>query len=292
VLRVLAVDSDAAFPSAAPIRTKGQTAQTLPVTAPDFCRHGRHMSSISSRVTLIAFVASLVTTFAGCGTSRAWLPQARAAARPPAASTPSNVVIVRATAGYWPDCDRLVQGLNEQGTPATVVRGMEVNRTADRMATARRAGDIRPLVLIGYGRGANDAVRMTRRLQKESIPVDTLILMEMSSQDSVPANVVSCLNIYKSSPAEDWVPAFRGLPVTVESAQTNLVNYNVRFHDEAVAEAAINQFTVGQNPAVQAMVVERVTTALRPAEPVAGMPEAQIAGDWRGRRAAEPAATE
>jgi hypothetical protein len=40
------------------------------------------------------------------------------------------------------------------------------------------------------------------------------------------------------------------------------------------------------------MVVERVTTALRPAETVAGMPEAQIAGDWRGRRAAEPGVTE
>src|SRR5262249_37626513 len=160
----------------------------------------------------------------------------------------------------------LVQNLNEQGAQTTVIRGMEVNRTADRIVTARRSGDTRPLVLIGYSRGANDALRLTRRLQKENITVDTLILMLMAAQESVPANVVSCLNVYKSSPADDWVPAFRGLPVTVESAQTNLVNYNVRYHDEAVAQAAINQFTVSQNPAVQAMVVERVTMALRPVE--------------------------
>jgi len=244
------------------------------------------MRKFFCRLAQTAFVASLITTLAGCGTSRAWLPQARSAAKPPAVSAPSNVIVVRATAGYWPDCDRLVQSLSEQGASATVIRGMEVNRTADRIVTGRRSGDARPLVLIGYSRGANDALRLTRRLQKENISVDTLILMEMAAQDSVPANVVSCLNVYKSSPADDWVPAFRGLPVTVESAQTNLVNYNVRFHDEAVAQAAINQFTVGQNPAVQAMVVERVTTALRPAESEAAVPEVQFAGRthaWRDR---------
>jgi len=227
---------------------------------------------------------------AGCGATRAWLPQARSTAKPPSAAAPSNVVVVRATAGYWPDCERLVQSLSEQGAPATVIRGMEVNRTADRIVTARRSGDVRPLVVIGYSRGANDALRLTRRLQKENIAVDTLVLMEMAAQESVPANVVSCLNVYKSSPADDWVPAFRGLPVTVESAQTNLVNYNVRFHDEAVAQAAINQFTVSQNPAVQAMVVERVTMALRPLEGAAEMAETQLAGgtrDWRDRRVEE-----
>jgi len=253
------------------------------------------MRNFSFRVARTAFVASLVTILVGCGSARAWLPQARSAPNPPAATAPSNVVVVRATAGYWPDCERLVQGLKEQSAPATVIRGIEVNRTADRIVTARRSGDSRPLVVIGYSRGANDALRLTRRLQKENIAVDTLVLMEMAVQDSVPANVVSCLNVYKSSPADDWIPAFRGLPVTVESAQTNLVNYNVRFHDDAAAQSAINQFTVGQNPAVQAMVVERVRMALQPVESAAQMPEAQLAGGashWRDRRAAEPAVTE
>jgi hypothetical protein len=236
------------------------------------------MRNFSSRVARNAFVASLITILAGCGTTRNWLPQARARPESAVETAPSNVVVVRATAGYWPDCERLVQSLKDQGAPATVIRGMEINRTADRIVTARRSGDARPLVLIGYSRGANDALRLTRRLQRENIAVDTLILMEMAAQDSVPANVVSCLNVYKSSPADEWVPAFRGLPVTVESAQTNLVNYNVRFHDEAVAQAAINQFTVSQNPAVQTMVVERVTMALRPAENEAAMPETQLAG--------------
>jgi hypothetical protein len=102
--------------------------------------------------------------------------------------------------------------------------------------------------------------------------------METAAQDSVPANVASCLNVYKSSSvADEWVPAFRGLPVTVESAQTHLVNYNLRFHDEAVAEEEINHFTVCQNSAVQAMIAERVALALRPAE-AAEVAETHLAG--------------
>src|SRR5262245_65395588 len=98
------------------------------------------MRHISSRVARTALVASLVTILAGCGSMRAWLPQARSAPQTPAAGAPSNVVVVRATAGYWPDCERLVQDLREQGAPATVIRGMEVNRTADRIVTAHRSG--------------------------------------------------------------------------------------------------------------------------------------------------------
>jgi hypothetical protein len=61
----------------------------------------------------------------------------------------------------------------------------------------------------------------------------------------------------------------------------------VRFHDDAAAQSAINQFAVSHNPAVQAMVVERVRAALQPVEGSAEMPEAQLAGDWRSRHTAE-----
>ncbi len=246
------------------------------------------MRNCIGRTARVALATVLVTLIAGCGTSRSWTPQARSAPKPaPAAgSALSNVIVVRATAGYWPDCDGFVARLRAEGAPVAVIRGMEVNRTADQIAAARRAGDARPLVLIGYSRGANDAIRLTRRLQKHDVAVDTLVLMEMAAQDSVPANVVSCLNVYKSSPADEWVPALRGLPATVESAQTHLVNYNVRFHDEAVEQAAINQFPVCQNPAVRGLVAARVALALRPAETTAEMPETQLAGrsrEWRER---------
>jgi hypothetical protein len=244
------------------------------------------MRNILNRTAQVGRAMIVLAALVGCSTSRARLPQARTPPNPApsAESTISNVIVVRATAGYWPDCEGFVARLKQEGAPAIVIRGMEVNRAADQVAAARRTGDTRPLVLIGYSRGANDAIRLTRRLQKHDIAVDTLVLMEMAAQDSVPANVVSCLNIYKSSSADEWVPAFRGLPATVESAQTHLVNYNVRFHDEAVEQAAINQFSVCQNPAVRGMIAERVAQALRAVKRDADVPETYLAGgmrDWR-----------
>jgi hypothetical protein len=190
------------------------------------------------------------------------------------------VVIVRGTVGYWPDCESFVARLKGEGASATVIRGWEVNRTADRIAEARQPGSqAQPLVLLGYSRGANDAIRLTRRLHDRGIAVDTLILMETAAQDSVPANVATCLNVYKSSSvAEEWVPAFRGLPVTVESANTQLVNYNLRFHDEGAEGNVIERFTVCQNAAVQAMIAERVALALRSPEANRSAPDTEIAG--------------
>jgi len=205
-----------------------------------------------------------LAALSGCSTSR-WS-SVRAAA--PATSSPQSgacqVVVVHGSVGYWPGCDDFVKNLAVRGAPATTIRGWEVNRTADKIAAARRPGtQTVPLVLVGYSRGANDAIRLARRLQKSDIPVTKLILLETASNDSVPANVESCLNVYQSSGSDDWLPAFRGVPVTVESPNTQLANYNLRFHDEGVARADLNHFTVCRNYSVLGMVAEHVTEALR-----------------------------
>jgi hypothetical protein len=238
--------------------------------------------------TQAAAFAVLIAVMAGCASLPERMHQASNERHSPSRSGPSDVLVVRGTAEYWPDCDEFVDSLRQQGTPATVIRGWEVNRTAERFAAARRSHkQAQPLVLIGYSRGANDAIRLTRRLQEHDVAVDTLILMETAEQASVPANVASCLNIYKSSPiSDDWIPAFRGLPVTVESAQTHLVNYNLRFHDEAVERTAINQLTVCQNPAVREMITERVALAVRPPQSIHEPADAQLASaprEWANR---------
>lgn len=221
------------------------------------------------RSTWPALVASVLATLAGCSTGRTW---GIAASRAPAPSeTPEagapNVVLVRGVAGYWPGCDKLLARLKQGGAPATAIRGWEVNRTADRIMAARQSGgEQNPLVLIGYNRGANDAIRLTRRLQQNGITVNTLVLLESTAEESVPANVESCLNVYRSSVAEDLAPVFRRMPVTVESASTNLVNYNVSFHDDAGAIAELNPFSVCQSPRVLRMIEERVALAFQPRE--------------------------
>lgn len=179
-------------------------------------------------------------------------------------SCAAQVVVVHGTVGYWPGCDDFVANLQVRGAPATTIRGWEVNRTADKIAAARRPGvQSGPLILVGYSRGANDALRLARRLQKSDVSVTKLILLEAATNDSVPSNVESCLNIYQSSATDEWIPAFRGLPVTVESAGTELVNYNLKYHDEGVERADLNHFTVCRNYTVLGMVTEHVTAALR-----------------------------
>ena len=193
----------------------------------------------------------------------------------------AQVIVVHGSVGYWPGCDDFIANLAVRGAPATAIRGWEVNRTADKIAAARRAGiENGPLVLVGYSRGANDALRLARRLQQSDVAVTKLVLLEMATNDSVPANVESCLNVYQSSATDEWLPGFRGLPVAVESAGTQLVNYNLRFHDEGVARADLNHFTVCKNYTVLGMVAEHVTAAVRRDEPTGvptGEPVPQVA---------------
>ncbi len=192
----------------------------------------------------------------------------------------SNVIVVHSSAGYWPGCKDFVANLAVRGAPATIIHGWEVNRTADRIVAARQSGtETGPLVLVGYSRGANDAVRLTRRLQASGVKVNKLVLMETAVNDSIPANVESCLNIYQTSDVTEWLPAFRGLPVTVESPETQLTNYNLRFHDEGVARADLNHFTVCRNYAVLGMISEQVTATLEAhAEPLEEKSETQLVG--------------
>ncbi|MBI3865714.1 MAG: hypothetical protein HY290_27895 [Planctomycetia bacterium] len=216
----------------------------------------------------------------GCAATGTSAQQAQVA---PAAKTPSgvsNVIVVHSSAGYWPGCKDFVANLAVRGAPATIIHGWEVNRTADRIVAAREAGtENRPLVLIGYSRGANDAVRLTRRLQESGVKVNKLVLMETAVNQSIPANVESCLNIYQTSDMTEWLPAFRGLPVTVESPDTQLTNYNLRFHDEGVARADLNHFTVCRNYAVLGMISDQVTATLEPrAEPLAEKSHTQLVG--------------
>jgi pimeloyl-ACP methyl ester carboxylesterase len=204
----------------------------------------------------------------GCSTAGWSAARAPASNHAAPASAPqagaAQVVIVHGSVGYWPGCKDFVANLAVRGAPATTIRGWEVNRTADKIVAARQSGmQTGPLVLVGYSRGANDALRLARRLQDSDVAVTKLVLLEMAANDSVPANVESCLNVYQSSATDDWLPAFRGLPITVESAGTQLANYNLRFHDEGVARADLNYFTVCKNYSVLGMVAEQVTDALR-----------------------------
>jgi len=237
----------------------------------------------------LPFVALHLALLGGCRTNE-WIAN-RFESRPrPATQQPlSNVVVVHSSLGYWPGCNDFVADLHEQGVATTMIRGWDVNYAAQQITTARRSGSqTGPLVLVGYSRGANSALKLTRRLQNEGITVDKLVLLEAAVHDSIPANVMSCLNVYRSTIADEWEP-LRAQAVTVESAETQLVNYNIRFHDAAPDSSLLTHFTLCRNEAVMGLVAEHVTSTLRTGRPRSewmydeGIEVASSRGTYRGR---------
>src|SRR5215475_730940 len=56
-----------------------------------------------------------------------------------------------------------------------------------------------PLVLIGHSLGADDAIIISKMLEKEGIPVDLLITVDPTKPPKVPGNVKLCYNYYQPS---------------------------------------------------------------------------------------------
>ncbi|HEY6563605.1 MAG TPA: hypothetical protein VIY86_03870, partial [Pirellulaceae bacterium] len=65
--------------------------------------------------------------------------------------------------------------------------------------------------------------------QRDGIVVGHLILIESTLGVPVPGNVNYCLNLYKSDPDRDWIPALRGIAIEQQSPLTQLRNIDVRY---------------------------------------------------------------
>jgi pimeloyl-ACP methyl ester carboxylesterase len=125
-----------------------------------------------------------------------------------------------------------------------------------------RAGTLTgPLVVVGHSYGADDAVRLVRSLNDESIEVTVLALIDPTTPPRIPPNVRRCFNIYKSSPATDWIPVLRGIAVKADSDDTVLVNYDVRAHNDDGRFDYLDHFDIEESAAVQALVLEEVLRA-------------------------------
>jgi hypothetical protein len=189
----------------------------------------------------------LLTGCAGCGTTGPIL----------SASQP-NVVIFRAMAGYYPYLGEFEERMLEEGVCPTVALPAAHRQIAERIIAARNNGRLNgPLVIVGYSTGADKALLVSRRLGECGITVDKLVLLEASAHGCVPGNVTECVNIYKSQAGTEFFPFFRGCTVVAESADTRLVNYNVRDYNDGRYDWD-NHFTLTFNPYVREMMFDEV----------------------------------
>jgi hypothetical protein len=121
--------------------------------------------------------------------------------------------------------------LNTQvGVTSMSVADMEYSKLQDWLVAQYKQGKMNePLVLLGHSWGADDMIRVSKKLQENGITVDLLVLIDPVTPPAVTPNVKRVYCVYKSHPATDWYPAWRGVAATVEDpAATSLVNIDLR----------------------------------------------------------------
>ena len=165
---------------------------------------------------------------------------------------PSTVYVLKGwTGNLSPGLDQLVQDLNA----ADINAGLYEHNQWKRIATAIESSQPsdQPVVLVGHSYGADDAIRVARKLNDRGIEVDLLIGLEANSPPTVPGNVKRCVNFYRSNGAWDAVPIFRGVPMKSEPDSTGeLVNIDLRGQED------VDHFTITKNPWTQKVVMDEI----------------------------------
>lgn len=171
-----------------------------------------------------------------------------------------NVILVRGLMDVFSlGLHDIEDDLIAEGVNAHVVSGPRWPSVSDEIKREYSEGSLEgPLVIVGHSYGADDAVRLARSLGSENIRIDMLALIDPTTPPKVPANVVNCFNLYKSSPATDWIPLLRGIPVEAESESTQVVNFDIRDHNEDGRFSWNNHFNIEEDGDVQAVIVEQV----------------------------------
>jgi len=201
----------------------------------------------------LAALVLTVWTLVGCTTL----------SRPPEGSptTSGQVYMLRGLINIFSlGMDTMGQDLRDRDVFVEVHSGPSWRRVAKNITADReRREKTGPLVISGHSWGADDAVRLARRLGKNGIPVDGLVLVDPTTPPKIPANVRLCVNFYRSRPSTDWMPWLRGVAVEAESPSTEIINHDLRgseTHPDLAGE--INHFTIEANPEVQEMVVAEI----------------------------------
>ena len=151
----------------------------------------------------------------------------------------------------------------ELGVQAMSLANQEWTKLADFVRTEHKAGRWSgPLILVGHSLGADDQIRVAKRLNEWNVPVDLLILIDPTVPGSVPPNVTHCVNIFKSHPGLDTVPAFRGIQVrSVDPSRTLTENINLRTAKVEFDTRLINHFNITKIEGVQNMVLAEIAQA-------------------------------
>jgi pimeloyl-ACP methyl ester carboxylesterase len=158
-----------------------------------------------------------------------------------------NAYMLRGLSGIFSTgIDRLGVEVNSAGVHGEVFQDDQWSALADQIAVRFHGHpDAEPLVLIGHSFGADDAIRIARRLDEANIPVTLLVTLDPVMPPEVPKNVRLCVNLYQSNGIWDNIPAFRGIPLEQEPGSTGkLFNENIRTDRTDLLDPDVNHFNI------------------------------------------------
>lgn len=147
----------------------------------------------------------------------------------------------------------------DREVPSVSVADEEWWRLRRFLIREHRAGRLTaPLVLLGHSWGADDQVRVAQSLADAGITVDLLITIDPVTPPPIPTNVKRCVNIYKSHPATDGVPFWRGVAIDQETTKVPVVNINLRDPQLGFDTDTIDHINIEKSPGVHRLVFDEV----------------------------------
>ena len=171
-----------------------------------------------------------------------------------------NVYLVRGLIGVFSTgMDELAEQMNHAGVRARVFQDNQNSFLADAIVKEYKGvKDPEPLVLVGHSYGADDVVKISRVLAENGIRVDLLITIDATVPPNLPDNVSVCYNYFQSQPT-DFIPMFRGIPLTPDhSSSVKLYNWDLRKDRTDLLEPGTNHINIDKNPLLHQQVVQQV----------------------------------
>jgi thioesterase domain-containing protein len=169
-----------------------------------------------------------------------------------------NAYLLRGFIGVFSTgIDRLGTEVNAAGTHGEVFQDDQWSALADQIAVRFHGHpDAEPLVLIGHSYGADDVVRIARKLDAANVPVNLLITLDPVTAPAVPKNVRLCVNLYQSNGVWDKLPWLRGIPLVQDTgSKGTLYNANIRTDRTDLLEPGLDHFNIEKKQKVHEEVL-------------------------------------
>ena len=169
-----------------------------------------------------------------------------------------NVYLLRGFIGIWSyGINDIGKKIADYGIRASIYQENQWDEVCDAIIQKYQNNpNHEPLVIIGHYYGADDALKMAKKLQQHNITIDLVVTLDPVTPPKVPSNIRLCYNIYQPS-ALDMLPFFRGVKLEAENVG-NLHNVNIRADRRDLLETNTDHFNIEKNKLIHNEIVKKV----------------------------------